>query len=271
MRFLSITLVTLYAVSTHAFETRPWIGEFLEFQFTPSFTYRHYPSVEGAYNPSSYSSHDRFTNLDLSLGLEPWEAEVCVEFADTRRQSLGTQSAGMQVRYQWMNDITGGMLSFTSALNIRWASRRSLKDVSCPYHNEWNFELGNSLGKEFVLGESSFFRPYAFLGVGQANKGRPWIRSIVCLQTVLKEKHQLAVLGDGYFGFGKSRRVNVDDFRGYANIFHQSIDVGVQYDYKISSIWGMISLFYSYRVFAKDFPAHANTFRIAYDFPFSFF
>lgn len=271
MRLLSGVLVIMCASSLQAFETQPWMREFLECHFTPSFTYRHYPSVNGAYNPTSYSSNDRFTNIDIDLGVTPWEGELCIEFADTRRQSLGTQSAGGQIRYQWLNDISGSIVSYTSGLNIRWASKRSLKDVSCPYHAEWNFELGNVVGKEFALATDTFLRTYGFLGVGQANQGRPWVRGIISVDALFKRHHRCALTGEGYFGFGTTRRVNVNHFRGYANIFHQSIDLGVTYDYKINSIWGVISLFYSYRVYAKDFPAHANTFKISYSFPFSFF
>lgn len=271
MRFLSVIVCIMCAPALQAFETQPWVGEFLEFHFIPSFTYRRYPSVNGAYNPFSYSSNDRFTHINLELGLDPWEAELGIEFADTRRQSLGTQSVGGQLRYQWLSDISGSSVSFTSALNVRWVSKRSLQDVSCPYHAEWDFELGNSVGKEWQMSRQTFFRTYGFLGVGQAIRGRPWIRGVISVETLLQKHHRIALMGEGYFGFGKSRRVNIDHFHGYANIFHQSIDLGAVYDYTINNIWGVISLFYSYRVFAKDFPAHANTFMIKYNFPFSIF
>ena len=271
MRLLSIVCTTLFFTSLHAFQTQPWMGSFLELKFTPSFMYRKYPSVNGAYNPTSYSSNDRFTNLNLELPLASWDIEFGIEFADTRKQSLGTQSAGAQLRYQWLDDISGAPFSFTSGLNIRWASKRSLQDVSCPYHAEWNFEVGNAIGKEFDQLENWLFRTYGFLGVGQANQGRPWVRGVISCEAFLNKMHRLEIMAEGYFGFGKTRRVNVDDFKGYANIFHQSIDVGAGYYYTISQIWGTISLHYCYRVFAKDFPAHANTFMIAYDFPFSIF
>jgi hypothetical protein len=268
--FISIcALVSLGHVG--AFQTRPWLGDFLEFHFVPSFMYRKYPSVNGAYDPSSYSSNDRFTNLNLDVSLCSWDLELGVEFADTRKQSLGTQSAGMQMRYQWLDDVGGPPLSFVSGLNIRWVSKRSLQDVSCPYHAEWNFEIGNALGKEFHPSENCLMTVYGFLGVGQANEGRPWIRGIVSWEAEFSIHHKLELGAEGYFGFGNTRRVNIDHFKGYANIFHQSVDVGIGYYYKINQMWGTLSLHYSYRVFAKDFPSHANTFMIAYNFPFSLF
>lgn len=271
MRFLIILCITFFSGALQAFETQPWMGNFLELRFIPSFIYRKYPSVNGAYNPTSYSSNDRFTNLNLELPLDSWGLEFGIEFADTRKQSLGTQSSGMQLRYQWLDDISGGAFSFTSGLNVRWVSKRSLQDVSCPYHAEWNFEIGNAIGKEFDQIENWLFRTYGFLGVGQAVRGRPWVRGVISCEALLNETHRLELMGEGYFGFGKTRRVNIEDFKGYANIFHQSIDVGASYYYRISQIWGTISLHYTYRIFAKDFPAHANTYMIAYSFPFSIF
>lgn len=271
MRVFIILCVTLFAGVIQAFETQPWMGNFLELRFIPSFTYRKYPSVNGAYNPTAYSSHDRFTNLNVEIPLSSWDVEIGIEFADTTRQSLGTQSVGTQIRYQWLDDVVGASLSLVSGLNVRWVSKRSLQDVSCPYHAEWDFEITNAIGKEFDQLEKWLFRTYGFLGVGQANQGRPWVRGIISCEALFKERHRLEILSEGYFGFGKTRRVNIDDFTGYANIFHQSIDIGASYYYKISRIWGEISIHYSYRVFAKDFPAHANTFMLAYNIPFSVF
>lgn len=267
-------LFILLSVSSSllGFDQKPWMGDFLQFHFIPSFTYRSYPSVDRAYNPSHYSSHDRYTTADLEVCFLPsWDAQVGLEFADTREQALGLQSGGVQVRYQFLNDIGGDSVSFTSGLNIRGVSKRSLKDVSCVYANRWNFEIVNSVGKEFAYRCRWFFRTFAFLGVGQATKGRPWVRGLVFLEGNLAKKHKLSLFTEGYFGFGKNRFVNIDDFNGYGNIFHQSIDVGAAYTYDMSKIWGNFTFSYNYRVFAKAFPKNAQTYLFAYNFPFSFF
>lgn len=273
MKFLASCYMALGFVCAHAFQIEPWLGEFLQFYAEPSFMYRHYPSVNRGYNPSSYSSNDRFTNFDVRVAFLPdWEAELGVEFADTSKQCLGTQSAGAQVRYRWLDDIASpALVTLTSALNVRWASKRSLEDVSCPYHAEWNFELDTSIGKEFCPNDNWIFRPYAFLGIGQAIKGSPWLRGFLVFDTIYKKHHEFKLFADGYFGFGNQRFVNINDFDGYASIFHQSIDAGAAYYYHINNIWGSISLYYTYRVFAKAYPSHANSFMVMYQFPFSMF
>lgn len=271
LKFL-ITIFYFTTASIFSFEQSPWFGDFLEFHFIPSFTYRYYPSVSRSYTPSSYSSNDKFTRLDLGVCFLPsWDAQVEVEFAATRKQTLGTQSGALQVRYQWLNDIAGDLISWTTGLNIRGVSRRSLKDVSCVYHDHWNFELINSVGKEFATDVNWLFRTFGFLGVGQANKGRPWARGLFSFEAHFIPKHRVQIYAEGYFGFGKTRRVNINLFDGYANIFHQSIDAGLAYYYLFNRQWGTISLSYSYRFFAKAFPRKASTAIISYNFPFSIF
>lgn len=267
-----VTAFCFVFASIFSFEQKPWLGDFLEFHLIPSFTYRYYPNVSRSFNPTSYSSNDKFTRIDLDVCFLPsWDAQVGIEFAATRKQTLGTQSGALQVRYQWFNDIAGDAISWTTGLNIRGVSRRSLKDVSCVYHDRWNFELVNAIGKEFATNANWLFRTFGFLGVGQANKGRPWVRGIASFEAHFIPKHRLQAYAEGYFGFGKTRRVNIRAFDGYANIFHQSVDVGLAYYYLINRQWGTISLSYSYRVLAKAFPKNAQTATIAYNFPFSIF
>ncbi len=259
-------------LSLQAFEKKPWMGDFLQFEFSPSFTYRKYPSVNRAYNPKKYSSNDRFTNLDLKVAFLPsCDLEMGIEFADTKKQSLGTQSAGIQLRYQWLDDIPGDIISFTSGLNVRWVSTRSLQDVSCPYHYTWNFEVVNAIGKEFIPSEDLLLRTYGFIGIGQAITGMPWVRGSLSLEAYYQRAHHFQLFGESYFGFGKQRVIDIDKFYGYAKVFHQSIDVGAIYTYTVSEIWGKVFIGYTYRVLAKAFPAHANTFTIGYNFPFSLF
>ena len=120
MRKLLAVFYTLFIVPIFGFEQSPWLGNFLEFHLIPSFTYRYYPSVNRGFNPNSYSSNDKFTKLEVGTSFLPsWDAQVGVEFAATRRQTLGTQSGALQVRYQWYNDIGGDFLSWTNRLKFQ--------------------------------------------------------------------------------------------------------------------------------------------------------
>lgn len=251
------------------FERSPWLEQWLEFHFKPSFLYRHYPYVQGGYNPKNYSSHDRFTNLDLHTApFETLDVELLIELADTRKQKLGMQSAGGQIRYIWLDDFKGDFASLTTHVNLRYVSFRSLHDVSCPYHGRWNIELGQSIGKEW---ESSLatFKPWCFLSIGQANFGYPWIAITASLEALFRKVHRLSLALDGYFGLGHQTKVNVNDFYGWGKIRHQDLEASLRYTFAISKIWGEVSFFYGYRFFAKNYPAKASTYVIEYHIPFS--
>lgn len=271
-RVFGVFILLSMSLHGNGFKKDPWIEQWLQFRFEPSFLYRMYPFVSGAVNPSTYSSKDRFTQIEMGGVVAPnMDLELLIEFADTRKQRLGTQSAGGQVAYQLFDDYVGDILSYTPSVNIRFVSSRSLKDVSCIYHYSWNFEIGQAIGKEWSFDDRWIFKPYLFLGVGQANKGSPWIRSFIQLEGSYYQKHLLSLICDGYFGFGKNHFVNIDAFNGYAQVYHQSVDLGLKYKFHISPIFGDVSLSYSYRVFAKNFPSHANSFEFMYSLPFSFF
>jgi hypothetical protein len=266
---LLLLSVSLYGTG---FKKDPWVEQFLQFRFEPSFLYRKYPFVQGAINPSTYSSNDRFTQIDMGCVVLPnSDLELLIEFADTSKQRLGTQSVGGQIAYQLLDDYVGNILSYTPSVNIRFVSSRSLQDPSCMYHYSWNFEIGQAIGKEWSFKDIWLFKPYLFLGVGQANKGSPWLTAYINLEGSYKQKHFFALICDGYFGFGKNHFVDIDAFAGYANVYHQSIDVGLKYKCCISQVYGSISLAYYYRSFAKNFPSNANSFEFIYSLPFSFF
>ena len=254
--------------SCFSYQIKPWMDPWLEFHFEPSFMYRYYPNVEGGYNPKSYSSHDRFTQIKAYVSpLENFDAELLIEFADTRKQSLGMQSLGAQLRYQWLDCIRKDVISWITCMNLFYVSPRSLKDVSCYYHGKWNVELGQSLGKEWSF-DSFLLVPYSYISVGQANFGYPWLRCLMDLYAQYKNSEVDCFL-DGYFGLGHLNRVNVDNFYGWGKIRHKSIEIGVKYRYQISKIWGTVGFMYSYRFYAENYPSKASSFEISYQLPFS--
>lgn len=256
----------------NGFKKDPWVEQFLQFRFEPSFLYRRYPHVNGGFNPASYASNDRFTQLEMGGVVFPdVDLELLIEFADTAKQRLGTQSVGGQIAYQLLDDYRGAAFSYTPCVNIRFVSSRSLQDVSCIYHYTWNFEIGQSLGKEWTFNKAWILKPYVFLGVGQANQGSPWVRVYCNFEGSYEQKHHLALICEGYFGFGKNHFVDIDQFYGYGKVYHQNIDLGLMYKFWINQIYGGVSFKYAYRVFAKNFPANANSFELLYTLPFSFF
>ncbi|MES2273793.1 MAG: hypothetical protein V4487_06340, partial [Chlamydiota bacterium] len=146
---------------------------------------------------------------------------------------------------------------------------RSLKDVSCPYHGNVDFEANFSVGKEFDASDCWRFRIWGFGALGHANRGSPWVRAIVALETNINDLHKWALFAEASNGYGRHSRVEIDHFHGYAKIRQKSIDLALRYGYRMG-VWGTLRLEYQRRVLAKSCPAHVNAFIISYLLPFSF-
>ena len=77
----------------------------------------------------------------------------------TSKETFNFRSAAWQARYLWLDDIVGDPISFATGASVRVTSTTSLKDVSCPYHGNVDFEVNFALGKEWdVFGMLAFPR-----------------------------------------------------------------------------------------------------------------
>jgi hypothetical protein len=260
-----------------ALEMKPWFPTPWEFQLQTAFTYSRYRHVQDARKQLTHPSNDYLITFDL--GVVPMfslyaqgnlDLEVEVELAQTPRQNFGLRSAALQARYLWLDDILGDFASVTTGLILRGATHASLRDVSSPYHAYANAELNSAIGKEWDQGPFWHVRTFALAGVGMAEQGSPWVRGHYALQINQREKFRYEIFTDGYFGFGHKRRINVDHFKGYAHIHHQSIDVGARFAI-LFYLWGHLDFEYVRRVYARSFPEQVNFFTISYHLPFSLF
>lgn len=269
--FLFLLLLSFGPSYLNAFEIRPWYPTIYEFEFRPSFTIQHYPTVDNGINPRHYSSTDEILSLNLGIPFTPnWDIQVETEFSNTRKFSFGFLSGGVQLRYLLLDDIVGDPVSLTIGGSYRGVPHRRIEDVSTPYHFISNFEFHSAVGKELARGRTWIFRTFAFLGVGIANKGSPWLRPLLSFETNIKDRHQLQLYAEGYFGFGDQTFVNVRRFSGYQNIEHRSVDAAFVYRY-LFDFWGCLEFQYLRRVYAHSYPDRLNAFTVTYRLPFSIF
>lgn len=258
-------------IAMFALEVDPWLGNLWEFTFTPSYTYSRFREVQNG-SPqlkTPFNVHLLAAGFGFAFS-ETWQADIDAEFADTTVQAMGYRSSGYQIRHRWSNDIAGDFVTFTTGLSVRNASSRSLRDISCPYHSNANFELNGALGKEWGHGPDWRVRAFVYAVLGAANRGSPWIRFLVPLEVNGWDRHYLTVFLDGYFGFGPNGIIHTRHFRSYASIHHQSLDTGARYAYHFD-IWGHLDFTYAYRFYAHAFPENVNSFTVSYTLPFSFF
>lgn len=267
MRKLLFFLIPLVGATL---EVQPWFGDCLEFHFLGSYAYSFFDKVQNG-TPQltrTFKSNVIYLGLDFSPTPE-WSVDTDVQFADTTQQNFNFRTVALQARYLWLDDIIGDKVSFATGASARFTNTDSLHDVSCPSHANFDFELNFSLGKEFDVSEYWAWRFWGFGALGHANKGSPWVRGILALETNYDDQHKFAFLAEGINGYGRHTTVFVDDFDGYAKIRQKSIDIGIRYGYRIG-VWGTLRFSYMRRVLAKSCPEQVNDFIFSYLLPFSF-
>ena len=269
--YLGIGVWGFYPAFALALQTQPWLGNQYEFDSDLVFTYSRYSRVEGAKKQLKGTSNDY--DLLFDLGFTPrynCDIRAELELADTPRQNFNWRSVAVQGRYQWLDDIAGDPISFTTGLNIRAVPHHSLRDVSCPYASYANYELTMSMGKEWSKEGVWTMRTYGYAMIGIANHGSPWTQELISWQCQWQDTHALFLFAIGDFGFGSKQHVDVYRFNGWGKFLHQSIDLGMAYRYRIG-IWGTVTIAYTRRVLAHNFPQCVNFFTLAYHLPFSLF
>lgn len=258
-----------FPLALFSLEKQPWFSDVYEFHLLAGYTYSHYNSINKETTPNTGSSDHL---VDLNLETSPsaqWSIDGELSFVDTTRQSFSFQSVALQGRYLWMDDIVGDFMSLATGVSARLNSRRSLRDVSCPYHGTGEFALNVSFGKEFDQSRYSRYRLWAFGLVGFATTGSPWFNGTVSLEGNYFDQHKWALFFDGGHGYGKKTRVSTENFFGYGKVRYKYLDLGVRYGYKLG-VMGTIRLQYMRRLLAGAYPQDVNFFTVAYLVPFSF-
>ena len=256
-------------VFAFSLETKPWLGNLGEFEFAAGYTYSRFDRVQDASVQLRQPSNDHLLRSDLTLTpSEMWDVQVEVEFAVTPRQSWGYRSAAVQGRVQWLDDIAGDPVSWTTGLNVREVSSDSLHDISSPYHARVDVELCSAIGKEWSKAAYWVMRTWGNLAIGMGNRGSPWLQALGVWEKNWDNHHRAIISANGYFGFGSKQQVNVDHFDGWGKFQHRSVDLGVGYQYHFD-LWGDITISYAYRVYAHTFPERVSFLTFAYKVPFS--
>ena len=268
MRFLLALLCIPFFLM--GVEAQPWFGDVYQFHFLGSYSYSRFSSFQNAKPPFNqlFQSHLGYFGLDFSPS-PVWSIDGDIQFADTTAMSFNFRSIAIQARYLWLDDIIGDPVSFVTGGNIRATASHALRDISCPSHGNVDFEVNFAVGKEFEAAHSWLFRSWFYGAVGHSNRGSPWVRGILSLETNIQDQHKWALYAEGINGYGRHSHVNTNHFYGYAKVREKAIDVGLRYGYKLD-VWGTLRFEYVRRVLAKSAPQNVNTWTLSYLLPFSF-
>ena len=159
-----------------ALPKKPWLGNVYEFFFDAEYTFSYYRHVANGEPGTKHSSNDN--QFIAGLGFTPTDSldmAIEAEVSDTTRQSWNLRSVAIQARYLWLDDIIGDPISLTTGVSIRGVHHSSLRDISCPYPAEANFELNLSLGKEWSRGPYWNVRTTLLVRWGLPTMERPGI------------------------------------------------------------------------------------------------
>lgn len=242
----------------NAIDYKPWLGNFYEFELYSTLNYQSYSWLSTGSHHINYPSNDIFLNLTINNSIP--DPAIGIEFeatqAKTRKQRGEIDQLRLTGRYLWLDDIMGDPYSIITGFSYIQAFKNSLKDVSSFHHGLYNTEFFVSIGKEKVDECVWGSRCWGMFAVGIAEQGLPWLRLDLNYDKRLYEKHEFSLLLHSLWGLG-GKSLKLSHFRGYGLIKHQSVDLGIRYTYLLEC-YGNVSLEYSYRLYANNFPSYTH-------------
>lgn len=262
-------LFILFAPFLEATERMPWFPRYLELQPRATWLYQDYSKVDTAQGSKHHSSHDNFLFLSLSGAYDRWAAELEASAAATRHRHFTPSDITLTGRYQWLDDIIGDAVSFTTGFTVAQVFKLAVHDISCFYHGGIQLEAHAAAGKEFAICEQFWVsRAWGVLGLGIADHGSPWVRADLAWEQNVWDVHRFRIFADSLWGLGRNNLALKRHFHGYGPIRHQSIDLGFLYSHQFA-MGAIIDLGYAYRVHAHNCPEHVNKVFVSLLYPFS--
>lgn len=255
-----------------ATDLKPWFGREYEFEIRTTLLYQNYDSLAIPHHSSEiHTANDVFLTLSVAYPFRRYCGEFEATAAHTHHQHYRWDNFRVTGRYQWMDETDGCPFSLVTGITITEPYSRALHDISSFHHGHIEVEAHLSFGKKYgyPCSQLYLFRWWNVIGIGKAEEDDPWYREEVACEFAYDTIHQFRGFIHALWGAG-GKHLRPHDFRGYGDIKHRSIDLGVRYSYTLDC-WGTLSLQYARRVYARNFPADANLVTFEYYFPFNNF
>lgn len=252
-------------ISLNATLVEPWLGNQLEIEWRNQLVGQSYRSIAYDSFLRKKPSQDLFYNSSLNSTILDFGVELEAIFAWTGKQQGNLDAFRFTGRYAILDDVAGDPISLTFGAILSKASWKALKDKSSFHHGLGECECFVSFGKEQPFQDEWVQRWWGFLGLGIAERGSPWIRAKANYERRFLGIHQINTFLEGLVGLGVHRLSH--PFSGYGPIQHGSLDIGVGYRYLL---WEgkSVGMQYSFRLYARNFPAYTHRFFLEYVYPF---
>lgn len=255
-----------------ATEYSPWLGEVYEFRFGTDYSYEYYPHLQTP-DRHLWRHHSHNNNLHFCLGVSPaayWDTEVEAQLASTSESAFFFDYFKWTGRYNFLDDVTGDCISLTAGASLSLVNKKALRDFSTLHQGEAELDLHVAIGKEISKGARWLWHPWGVVGCTVANHPYPGFHGIVMVERNFEDIHVVNLFSKGNIGMGGKDLSSRREFDGYGPIQYRSIDLGATYSYALP-LWGKLSVEYTYRLFAHNYPERNQRITVAYLLPFSFY
>ncbi len=265
MRYLLCSLLLSFSCS--ATQLAPWFESCLELYPYASYQLQQYDTVQTKFGSVPRGTVDHFLRLGIYSFYEVYAAELETAFAQTKSNPFGFESAKLTLRYRWSDDLVGDFLSIVFGASYIQTVTERRDDISSFHHGNVEGEFFVTAGKEFSYRSFWCSRYWGLASFGIADKGSPWIRGRIQYDYNQFDVHRYGIFLQTLVGLGSDKLDLDEPFRGYGPIQHRSIEIGAEYRYN-SFCFGILTLEYKRRLFARSFPEDVNLFKLTYTYPF---
>jgi|GEM_PF-1204725 len=268
---LALLFCNLLASSLVAAEVSPWISPPWECQGGLGYGFEHFEHVQSP--AGSFRTVQNTHHFRGSFGMTVWprvNVEGELVLAKNSLFNFAFEALYLSGRYVLCDDQRGDFATVTAGTSLTFAGGQVLRNLSFAYHGYANVEFNVALGKEFggTCCQQWQWRLWSYFGYGIAERGSPWIRSIISLDQELTSCIDASLFVQMLYGLGHNNIIAAQPFPGYASIGHQAVDLGLNFSYGLGPI-GSFDLLGWINLHARDFPQHALGFSAQLRIPFS--
>lgn len=271
MRRVALTLALLFVStsSLQALQTKPWLGNWLEFEGSLYQTHTESHHVATRHATKEKELHSELTTASLEfMPLADLSTELELDLAKTQKKPYGFEAVKGGFRYSWLNDLAGDPVSLTTGLAISLSTASRVKDLSSKEHGVFETAVQVACGREFGYTEESYWHVWLATGAGLASSGSPWLGGEIHFKHVFQKEHSLDLFVQGEKCFSSHDLSHLSQFHSWSRVRYEYEEVGVKYAIKKEAL-GSLFLQLTRRIHARFCPTQTWSVQLGIDIPFS--
>ena len=266
MNLILFCLALTLSLQLYAQDLAPWYDNSFVLETSSQTWLQSYRQIKSSHKKYKADANDLFLSGQAAISLFEWRGALAATGAFTHAQHGYLDNLRANLSYLVKDDVAGDPLSILIGVRLEKAFDWSVKDISSFHHADLEAMAYMSIGKETACMEELVSRWYSCLLVSIAENVSPWASVKGSYLRKLSHVEALEFFATYLVGFG-SEAINPERFKGYGEIKHRSLDLGIKYSLEIDRA-GKLSLAYQYRPYAYNFPAEAHILAVSYECEF---